>query len=402
MEYNKILAMREGVALVTSDSLLRIAALVGGKLYRVSDYRPLDGDGRQLRAENQYTIQELLPQARAEIDRLRIEAEKTPGGNNPNNDDSEAQKKLLELDNKYQSLYSDYFEAQNSIKRLTEELNAVKANKPQEPPRHKEFKRCLEYLKRGRHLYLYGPSGTGKSYIARQLAEELEVPFYMSAGVTDAIAQLIGYTDSRSKYVMTAFYKAWTGGGVFLFDEMDSSDSLSLNAINEALSNGYFSFPEEAGGCLKAHERFYCIGAGNTEGRGGDSEYTGRVALDLATLNRFKPIPFNYDKEVELYCAHGVAELVRFCHAYRRAVKECGISALCTYRNIRDLVELADIDEYLEDTLRYNLTGTLHSEEVRLISVKVSELMPEDNTWSLALSNLAKKLKAEEEEEEVI
>lgn len=401
MEYNKILAMRDGVALVTSDSLLRIAALVGGKLYRVSDYRPLDGDGRQLRAENQFTIQELLPQARAEIDKLRIETEKTPGGNNMDNS-SEAQKKLLELDNKYQALYSDYFEARDEIKRLTEELNSVKASKPQEPPKHKEFKRCLEYLKRGRHLYLYGPSGTGKSYIARQLAEELKVPFYMSAGVTDAIAQLIGYTDSRSKYVMTAFYKAWTEGGVFLFDEMDSSDSLSLNAINEALSNGYFSFPEEAGGCIKAHERFYCIGAGNTEGRGGDSEYTGRVALDLATLNRFKPIPFNYDKEVELYCAHGDAELVRFCHAYRQALKKCGISALCTYRNIRDLAELDDIDDNAEDTLRYNLTGTLHSEEVRLIAVKISELIPEKDNWSEALLNLAKKLKAEEEEEEVI
>lgn len=45
------------------------------------------------------------------------------------------------------------------------------------------------------------------------------------------------------KFVETPFYKAWTNGGVYLFDEMDASDATVILNINSALANGYYEFP---------------------------------------------------------------------------------------------------------------------------------------------------------------
>ena len=52
-----------GIAIVYNNDVF--AALVNGKLYSVRNYRPLNGDGRQLRADSQAIISRLLDEAKA-------------------------------------------------------------------------------------------------------------------------------------------------------------------------------------------------------------------------------------------------------------------------------------------------------------------------------------------------
>ena len=72
---------------------------------------------------------------------------------------------------------------------------------------------------------------------------------------------------------------------------------------------------------LTAHKDFRIIAAGNTIGRGGNEEYTGRTALDISTLDRFWGVPLDYSPAIDAVVAHNDMELVEFAHAMRKAVQ---------------------------------------------------------------------------------
>jgi cobaltochelatase CobS len=90
---------------------------------------------------------------------------------------------------------------------------------------------------------LVGPAGSGKTTLARQIAEALNRPFYMAARVTSEY-KLTGFIDAAGKAVQTDFRRAYEKGGVFLFDEIDASDADALTAFNAPLANDVADFPD--------------------------------------------------------------------------------------------------------------------------------------------------------------
>jgi hypothetical protein len=185
------------------------------------------------------------------------------------------------------------------------------------------------------HTYLYGPAGTGKSTLVKQAAEALG--FGDRVFVTGSVfreSQLLGYTTDHDaagnvRYVETEFYRWWTRGGVFLFDEVDSSNPAALLAFNQALANGICAFPT---GTLKKHPEGVCVATANTNGKGNGGRQYQRARLDGAFMDRFvAAIHVGYDTNMERAIAPDVAwaEVVQ---AVRGAVERLSVDMLVTPR----------------------------------------------------------------------
>jgi cobaltochelatase CobS len=164
---------------------------------------------------------------------------------------------------------------------------------------HKVLPRVLRTITTHRRqpVLLCGPAGAGKSTIAEQAADALGVAFY-STGAVFQKYELTGFVDAGGTYRDTQLFKAVTLGGVFLWDEIDASHPGALVSFNQGLANGIWNWPD--GTQTTTHTDCYFIAAANTAGTGATRVYTGRNALDGATLDRFYVIDVEYDLDLEL------------------------------------------------------------------------------------------------------
>lgn len=202
--------------------------------------------------------------------------------------------------------------------------------------RHEQYKKILTCVENDIPVYLYGPAGSGKNHTLKQIADELELEFFFTNSVQQEY-KITGFIDAGGKYHETEFYKAFKGGGLFFLDEMDASIPEVLILLNAAIANRYFEFPN---GKIDAHEDFRVVAAGNTVGSGATEQYTGRLQLDQATLDRFVLIEFDYSRRIEMALAKGNNELVEFIRGLRKQAEEKGIRATFSYRCIATVTKL--------------------------------------------------------------
>ena len=170
--------------------------------------------------------------------------------------------------------------------------------------RHKAYDTILEIVKAGEYPYLSGPTGSGKTTIGEQIAEDLGLEFAYT-GAVDSYAQIKGFKDVNSNFTDTAFTRLYQNGGVFLFDEIDASDPQALLTVNAAIANRKLDLPN--GKIVPMHPDFKLLAAGNTSGKGATLKYTARSMIDSASLDRYTEVHVDYDP------AHGVAGLGH-CH----------------------------------------------------------------------------------------
>lgn len=199
--------------------------------------------------------------------------------------------------------------------------------------KYNQIKTCVEC---NIPVYLVGPAGSGKNHTLEQIADELGLDFHFTNSVQQEF-KLTGFIDAGGKYHETEFYRSFTQGGLFFLDEMDASVPEVLVLLNAAIANKYFEFPN---GKVDAHKDFRVVAAGNTVGSGADEQYTGRLVLDQATLDRFAIIEFGYSLKVEMHLAKGNAELVSFVRDLRKQAEDKGVRATFSYRCISMVVKL--------------------------------------------------------------
>ena len=108
--------------------------------------------------------------------------------------------------------------------------------------RHKMFDPVLQIAALGINQMLVGPAGCGKTTLAAQVAQALNLEFYFT-GALQTKYDIIGFIDGNGIYHRTAFRNAFENGGVFLWDEIDSSDARAMVAFNSALENDSADFP---------------------------------------------------------------------------------------------------------------------------------------------------------------
>ena len=111
--------------------------------------------------------------------------------------------------------------------------------------RHAVFADVLAALSVRENVYLVGPAGSGKTTIAAQAAESLELPFY-STGAVGMAYQLQGFINAEGKYMETDLYRAYVNGGVFLYPPTKKHPNGKLRLLYEA--NPMSFLVEQAGG----------------------------------------------------------------------------------------------------------------------------------------------------------
>jgi MoxR-like ATPase len=203
------------------------------------------------------------------------------------------------------------------------------------PVRHKEYATVIAVAKTRIPVMLVGPAGSGKTTIARQIAEDLDLPHYIeSCNPQMTKWDLMGFVGPNGNYVPGIIRDAFEHGGIVLLDEMDASNPALLVSINNiaACSVGEtVNFPD--GTSIPKHEDFILIAGCNTFGDGASEQYVGREVLDAATLDRFACIEFGYDEALERRLAgDDMREWVGFVQAVRATVAELGIDLLVTPR----------------------------------------------------------------------
>lgn len=165
-------------------------------------------------------------------------------------------------------------------------------------PMIKEIIGCMEARNA---VWLVGPAGTGKSYMARQAAEAFGLPvFAQSFCIQSSKADLLGaIVPGTGELIRTPFRDAWEHGGVFLQDEADAANPAIMVVLNDAIAAKVgtpIRFPD---GDVPRHENFRVIATANTWGTGPDAEYMGRVKQDASTNDRFTMLWVDYDRDLE-------------------------------------------------------------------------------------------------------
>lgn len=150
------------------------------------------------------------------------------------------------------------------------------------------------------NIWLVGPAGSGKTTAAENVAKAIEAeigePFnFEFNGALDSEHKLLGFVDANGKIVSRPFRKAWTEGGIYLFDEVDASMPGACLALNAALANGYCDFPD---GKIDRSPKCVVIASGNVW-NGATEDYVGRFQPDAAFADRFIKFRWDYDEKLE-------------------------------------------------------------------------------------------------------
>jgi hypothetical protein len=146
------------------------------------------------------------------------------------------------------------------------------------------------------NFWLTGEAGTGKTTAAKKLAQLMNLPFRFN-GAIDSEYKLRGFIDANGRVISTPFRLAYEHGGVYLFDEVDSSLPSACLAFNAALSNGCYDFPG-ADMPIPRHADCIVLAASNTWG-GPTGEYVGRFRQDGAFMDRFMRVAWETDEVLE-------------------------------------------------------------------------------------------------------
>lgn len=248
---------------------------------------------------------------------------------------------------------------------------------------HPKFEEVLTWLANGFNVYIYGPAGTGKTHMAKQLAKAMGKDFYFCNKVDDSL-DITGFVDANGVYNETPFYKGFTSNSLFLFDEYDGSHENAVLKTNSALDNRMFDVPKY--GNIQAHEGFVCLAAGNTNGMGPDATYVGRNKLDPAAMQRFGAvIEFDYDPRIEEIQSGGDAQLLDFTRACREASKELQLNdVIISYRNISAFAfatRQAIYKDRIKDAMSVTLWRGLDIDSINTIKAKVISKIGSSNKY---------------------
>lgn len=237
-----------------------------------------------------------------------------------------------------------------------------------------EFKSILLKASIGLNIMLVGSAGSGKTHLAHQVATALGREFASiscTAGMSESQLQgwLLPAEGGAFEYLPSDFVTMYETGGVFLFDEIDASDSNTLLFINQALANGSFNLPIRKGNSLvKRHPDFVCIACANTFGTGSNMQYAGRERLDESTLDRFRAgmIEIDYDTKFEQQVVH--ADVYAKCIQIRNNIKQSKLLRVMSTRFMLDATKLVNAGESLQSVIDTFFIGWKTEEKIKALA----------------------------------
>lgn len=225
---------------------------------------------------------------------------------------------------------------------------------------HHKLPEVIQLAAAGMPVMLVGPTGSGKTHLAGQLAKAMELGFTfnsMSAGVTEShlLGRVLPDANGEWGYQASPFAHTFGHGGVHLFDEVDAADPNLMVIINAAIANGKLALPFNGAEPIERHENTVLVCAANTFGTGPTAEYVGRNALDAATLNRFSvsTVEIDYDRDLERKlatgaCGDAASKLLDWAWETRDKIDNAKLRRSLSTRTIVDASKLRQIGRSID------------------------------------------------------
>lgn len=133
------------------------------------------------------------------------------------------------------------------------------------------------------NIWMVGPAGCGKSTMARNVANNLGLPYLcISCGIGTSSTEFIGYKYPNRE--ATKFADYYSKPSIILLDEFTALDPSVAQVVNAALANGEI---ETTTGLVKRNPNCIIIATSNTFGSGADRQYVANNQLDASTIDRF-------------------------------------------------------------------------------------------------------------------
>ncbi len=255
---------------------------------------------------------------------------------------------------------------------------------------HKATLEIIKCLIAGEWPYLYGPSGAGKGKVIDQIGELLHQEVIKSGKIGE-VHTILGYIDAQGRFRATPAFKAFTEGGIIFFDEFDNGNPDTRVAINEMYSplrdkiddpssKQYVKFAYEYDVEINPNTRM--IAAGNTDGNGSDENFTDRYPTDESIKQRYTPIYFPYDMDVERKIFGPYKEFCEFffnfrsaCEEYAKSMGMQSVPGTVTTRDAADIREMIEFNgKTVDEVIRQRFVQIKGSEYRNAIASKMCKI----------------------------
>ncbi len=192
---------------------------------------------------------------------------------------------------------------------------------------HKKIVDIAVDIMEGDWPYLWGPSGTGKSYMIKQVADLLGMKQIKAGKITEPYS-ILGYNDPQGRYMISPTFVAALYGHLLTLDEFDNGNpdtQVVLNDIYSELLNKLDNPNEPCevlfGGDIPVdiNINFRMAGIGNTNGEGENEMFSSRGKIDESIHERWTPIYIDYDPRVEQLILNDYPEWFDFFIKFREA-----------------------------------------------------------------------------------
>ena len=218
-------------------------------------------------------------------------------------------------------------------------------------------------------LYVYGPSGTGKSSLIRWIASQFDLPLYEVTGHSRLESpELIGsYTLQHNSTVFQdgPLTMAMRHGGIFLINELSLLDPSTTAGLNTVLDGQPLIIPE-TGEQVSPHSAFLFVATDNTNGQGDEScIFAGTLCQNQALMSRFVMLQASYmpqEEEEKLLeplslPSETVKELVSFANLIRQSLtnSDTPLTNPITPRDVIQWGTLLKLYQPLKDKIPQNL-----------------------------------------------
>ena len=164
------------------------------------------------------------------------------------------------------------------------------------------------FLEKSDPLYIFGPTGSGKTSLIKELAARINYPVFEITGHSRLeFPDLVGHltvVDGQMSFQHGPLSLAMKHGGLFLLNEIDLLDPSTAAGLNSVLDGSPLCIPENKSEVIVPHEMFRFAATANTNGSSDETGlYQGVLRQNLAFLDRFMLCEVGYptlEMEVEL------------------------------------------------------------------------------------------------------